>query len=152
MRPDGLDLHVRERLSHASVPAASEPDERRVGPLVLGRFALESLGLVHVGLGVHLVHAVRKRRGRGDNVPLGDDELLALRGLHLEGDVALPEEHDEGRVHPERLLDAEVELVHLGEDVEVDLVPVLCHHVLLLLLQVGEDAFLVGDGQQARPG
>ena len=128
------------------MPPAAEPDEGRVRVLVLGLVTLEPFGFVLFRFGVHLVHAVRKRGGCGDDVALGDDELLALGGLHLERDVALPEEHDEGRVHPERLLDAEVELVHLGEDVEIDLIPVLLHHAPLLLLQVGEDAVLVGDG------
>mmetsp|Transcript_12066 Transcript_12066/g.36642 ORF Transcript_12066/g.36642 Transcript_12066/m.36642 type:complete len:320 (+) Transcript_12066:113-1072(+) len=147
-----LDLHVRKGLPHAAVPAAPEPDEREGLLLVLLSARTKPVRVVGLRISVHAVQPVGERGGGANDVALGHVHLLALRGLSVEALVDVPHEHDQRRVQPEGLLHRPVQVIHLGQDVVVQLLAVLLDDVPLLLQDLRQELVPVLLGEQVQAG
>mmetsp|Transcript_14184 Transcript_14184/g.40206 ORF Transcript_14184/g.40206 Transcript_14184/m.40206 type:complete len:315 (-) Transcript_14184:1047-1991(-) len=136
---EDLDLHVGKSLSHAAVPSAPKADEGEGPLLVLLPPGSEPVWIILQAVAVDRLESVRKSWGSADDVPLWNVNLLALGRLRVKALMNVPHQHNQRRVQSQSLLHGSVEVVHLGKDVVIQLLPVLLNDVPLLLQELGQE-------------
>lgn len=143
MAPDRLNLHVSIVLADAAVPSTAERCVREFpADLVLLSSRTKPVWIIQVSILVDVRHTVADHYRASHGVPCRDTVFMAFSRPDGELPEGCPDDHRRRRVQPERLLDADVQHVHLHQETIV-----ICDDSAIDDAVFSDDLILLVDGR-----